>query len=383
MLNDPWTGIYGHEQEKSDLLKIFTGERVPQSIILSGPKGCGKDIIASRLIKILNLRHMNTTDPVKFITRSHFHEPMIKYITPLPVAKNESADDNPFAKYSENEFNAIMNEYQLKENNPYHLISVPRAFDIKISSIRDLYNYFGLAVTEFPYKGVIISEANKMNLPAQNALLKNLEEPPEGYIFFLTTDKPGYLSQTIASRCWHFNLNPLSPENLRDILINYYETDPAGAENVAAIAEGDLPFALELIDNDVAAFRKKIIDFLRFALAKRFHSAAALFAEEFDDEKEPVMIPLIIRMVLKWIKEYYNYINGKEPVFFKEYSDTFSKFHAKYPDASFHRISGNLENALYRYYENNVNINIIFMKIMFELASVTDSSLQTTEYNIL
>ncbi len=383
MLTDPWTGIYGHDQEKSDLLKIFTGKRVPQSLILSGPKGCGKDFIASRLIKILNLITGNISDPVRFIKRGNFHEPMIKYITPLPVAKGESADDHPFAKYSETEFNTIMSEYNIKETNPYHLLSIPRAFDIKISSIRDLYNYFGLAITEYTYKGIIISDAHKMNLPAQNALLKNLEEPPQGYIFFLTTDKPEYLSQTIASRCWHFNINPLSGDDLRDILINYYETEPAKAESLAVIAEGDLPFALELIDNDVTELRKKIIDFLRFSLAKRFHSAASLFEEEFVDEKESTLIPLIIRMVLKWIKEYYNYINGREPVFYREYSDTFSKFYAKFPDASLHEVSQKLESALYRYNENNVNINIIFMKLMFELASVTDNSLQTTEFNIL
>ncbi len=50
-------------------------------------------------------------------------------------------------------------------------------------------------------KVYLISEADKMNEQAQNALLKLLEEPPAHVRFILRADNPGALLDTIRSRC--------------------------------------------------------------------------------------------------------------------------------------------------------------------------------------
>jgi len=56
--------------------------------------------------------------------------------------------------------------------------------------------------TTSPVKRVVwIEEADKLTLPAQNALLKALEEPPKQTLFILTTAKKGSLLETIRSRC--------------------------------------------------------------------------------------------------------------------------------------------------------------------------------------
>jgi hypothetical protein len=58
---------------------------------------------------------------------------------------------------------------------------------------------------------VRIEEANLMTIPAQNALLKSLEEPPENTTFFLTTDRAASLLPTIRSRTvvTHLESEPL------------------------------------------------------------------------------------------------------------------------------------------------------------------------------
>ena len=48
---------------------------------------------------------------------------------------------------------------------------------------------------------VWIEEANLLTIPAQNALLKMLEEPPEDTTFYLTCDAATSLLPTIRSRC--------------------------------------------------------------------------------------------------------------------------------------------------------------------------------------
>lgn len=48
---------------------------------------------------------------------------------------------------------------------------------------------------------IIINNAHKMNIPTSNALLKTLEEPPEGVYFFLVSSRMSGLLMTIKSRC--------------------------------------------------------------------------------------------------------------------------------------------------------------------------------------
>jgi len=50
-------------------------------------------------------------------------------------------------------------------------------------------------------KTIIIPNADKMLIPAQNALLKTLEEPPAHTIFMLICENPQAMLDTILSRC--------------------------------------------------------------------------------------------------------------------------------------------------------------------------------------
>jgi len=58
-----------------------------------------------------------------------------------------------------------------------------------------------LAVAPRLPRVVWIEEANLLTTPAQNALLKMLEEPPENTDFYLTCDSASSLLPTIRSRC--------------------------------------------------------------------------------------------------------------------------------------------------------------------------------------
>ena len=61
-----------------------------------------------------------------------------------------------------------------------------------------------------------------MNEESQNALLKNLEEPPDGVIIILCTSSPEKLRETIRSRCWKVNFRPLPSQIVKEILINKF-----------------------------------------------------------------------------------------------------------------------------------------------------------------
>ncbi len=67
---------------------------------------------------------------------------------------------------------------------------------------------------------VIIEHADKMNQPAQNALLKTLEEPLPDTVFLLLTDAPELLLPTIVSRCRALKLHPWPDEVILRALQN-------------------------------------------------------------------------------------------------------------------------------------------------------------------
>lgn len=70
-----------------------------------------------------------------------------------------------------------------------------------------------------PYKIYIVDEAEKMNVQAQNALLKTIEEPPAyGVILLLTTNADAFLP-TILSRCIRLDLKPVADDKIKDFLM--------------------------------------------------------------------------------------------------------------------------------------------------------------------
>lgn len=73
--------------------------------------------------------------------------------------------------------------------------------EIKINPIRALRQDAFIRPNEARSKVYIIQNANKMNINAQNALLKILEEGPPYAVFLLLCDRVGALLETIRSRC--------------------------------------------------------------------------------------------------------------------------------------------------------------------------------------
>jgi DNA polymerase-3 subunit delta' len=81
--------------------------------------------------------------------------------------------------------------------------------------------------------------------PAQDALLKTLEEPPNATTFILVTSAPGTLLPTILSRCQRLRFGRLAPSDVADVLIRVHGYDQADAHAAAAMADGSIGAALE------------------------------------------------------------------------------------------------------------------------------------------
>lgn len=92
---------------------------------------------------------------------------------------------------------------------------------IGITEIRELNHWLSLSSYQSKMKAAVIFRAEKMTLEAQNALLKNLEEPPENTLIILLTQDYELLLPTIISRCQVIKLTA-SAINLDDKEISQY-----------------------------------------------------------------------------------------------------------------------------------------------------------------
>lgn len=105
-----------------------------------------------------------------------------------------------------------------------------------------------------PYSGAhkvyIVDEAEKMNVQAQNALLKTLEEPPEYAVILLLATRAEAMLQTILSRCVVLNTRPVHEELIQDFLMRRVQVPDYRAAICASFARGNVGRAVELASNE-------------------------------------------------------------------------------------------------------------------------------------
>jgi len=100
---------------------------------------------------------------------------------------------------------------------------------ISVDQVRDLADFIGMSAHQGGRRVIVIHPAEAMNTNAANALLKNLEEPPQGLLFILVSHKPQQLLPTILSRCLSFALPAPDAASATRWLIEQGVKNPAEA----------------------------------------------------------------------------------------------------------------------------------------------------------
>ena len=111
--------------------------------------------------------------------------------------------------------------------------------DISIQQVRELEKALSLRSFSGRQKVAIIDPATLMNWAAQNALLKTLEEPPQGCISILIASNGGGLLPTVRSRAFALSFGPLPRQLIVEFLIRKGNTREQ-AEFLAVLAMGSL-----------------------------------------------------------------------------------------------------------------------------------------------
>ncbi len=358
--------IYGQARAVRLLENIAASGNVPHALLFTGNRGGGKFFAALEFSLHLN-KNVKNYQKISSGIKS-FYEPYVKYIYPLPRGRGETPDDSPTAKLQAEVIGLIKDELLKKKNNPYYKLNIPSANNIKISSIRDIRKFISFEFTDIPYRVVIIEDAHLMNDQAQNALLKSLEEPPDRVIFILTTSDPGKLLPTIISRCWTIRFDPLSTEDIKEILQNFFSVESKIAEKAAIFSDGSVDTAVSLVENDINFLIDKTITILRFSLAGWYNTAFNSAADLMEENSIQNFIH-VMQMLLKWIVDLKKFSAGIDEIYFGSHRETIEKFVQKFshvePEALFTKM-----DTIFSSHEQNVSLNIILMNIIFELATI-------------
>lgn len=172
---------------------------VGSAVLLDGPAGIGKRTAAADLAAGLLCPQPNGPCGV------------------CPSCKRASAGSHPDLIW-------------LKESEP--------GKGVKLEQVRQLRAQSFLRPSEAPFKVFVIPQADRLNLPSQNALLKVLEEPASS-VFVLLCENREAMLQTVRSRCKTFRLAPLEQQELLAELSRRCDS-PADALRAAAAQSGGL-----------------------------------------------------------------------------------------------------------------------------------------------
>jgi DNA polymerase III subunit delta' len=116
---------------------------------------------------------------------------------------------------------------------------------IRIEQVRELSQDLALTSHQGSYKVAILTPADALNRFAANALLKTLEEPPQGTLLMLVVTQPSRLPPTILSRCQRVRI----PAPAREESVSWLQASRgAGDWNAVLDTLGEAPMLAAEVD---------------------------------------------------------------------------------------------------------------------------------------
>jgi len=242
------------------LLGYIRQQRIPQALLISGPPGLGKRLLADAFARSLMC-----------------HAPL-----PDHSACGQCHSCRLFAAQTHTDF------LQIEPDEPGKAIGIDK--------IRQLIVKLALKPQYETYRVVIIAPADQMNIASANAFLKCLEEPTERTCLVLLTEKPARLPATIRSRCQTIQC-PLPTAQVA----TQWLAEQGVSENVQALlslARGAPLVAKSFADQDIVAVRQHYFDaWLEVGQGKKNLVDVA----ENWQKPDQIELAIVLRWMIEWV----------------------------------------------------------------------------------
>lgn len=224
---------------RNDLFNDFLNCKLHHSLLLVGNKGVGKATLCYHLANRI----------LDYDTSLKNNEPLSLF---GDIEDNENlSEKNPT-------FNLIVNK-----KHP-DLLVIEKGVDektsradreIKVSSARKINDFIMLSPFIAKNKVIIIDSIDEMNVSAQNAILKVLEEPLKNNYILLVCHNINNVLDTIKSRCREININKYDFNEWKDILLYAYNDkvkllSEEQLLNLYDLSNSSISFAIDIINED-------------------------------------------------------------------------------------------------------------------------------------
>jgi DNA polymerase-3 subunit delta' len=252
----------GNKRALGMLSSLIEAGRLPHAILIEGESGLGKKTLARLLAQTLVCR----------------------------------SDDKPCGECAQCHKAQKGLHPDISEYIPS---GAPNSF--KIDMVRDNIRDAVMQPNEAEYKIYILAEAHCMNLNAQNALLKILEEPPEYAVFILTAQSKSAMLDTVLSRSYTVSLEGVPSDEGAAIVCDRLDgVDFATAKSVLETYNGNIGKTLDALkDSKTGELAAVCADICKALVDEREYSLLTACSKLSGDRQSALTVCTMLKNVFR------------------------------------------------------------------------------------
>ncbi len=194
--------FHGNAGAVETLTEMLATDRIPQTLLLSGPGGVGKATLVRRFAA--EILDATPGDVEKIENDDLFLPHNVEMLAEREKMASDKRSEEPLMLASYPDFLTFAPDGPLRQ--------------ISIQQIRLLKDQAQLNPLRGRRRVFLLDQIDRANEQAANSLLKVLEEPPPHLVVFLTAENAYDLLPTIRSRSVHIRLNRLPEEEIKAFL---------------------------------------------------------------------------------------------------------------------------------------------------------------------